>query len=125
MLPGPLFVSVETTDVVDSYYSPRMPFGKHRGKLLSDIPTGYLVWLHNWAEIDDRLADAVDQELGRRNEVDQSTPPLGLPDLRPLADDWYRQLAREFHPDLGGSNECMRAVNRGRELLIEMLGAAQ
>ncbi len=24
----------------------RMPFGKHKGKLLCDIPEDYLVWMH-------------------------------------------------------------------------------
>ena len=44
----------------------RMPFGKHRGRPLTEVPTDYLWWLHEnvdggriaeWAE--DELADRI------------------------------------------------------------------
>jgi hypothetical protein len=37
----------------------------------------------------------------------------------------YRQLAREFNPDKRGSHDSMVAVNRARDLLIEMTGGAR
>ncbi len=110
--------------MVDSYYSPRMRFGKHKGKLLTEIgDVGYLHWLLSLPDLDAGLRYSVTLEIERR-EAYQAEPTLNLPDLRPLADDWYRQLAREFHPDRGGSHEAMKGINRGRELLLEMLEAA-
>lgn len=47
----------------------RMPFGKHKGRLVSDLPTGYLKWLHGWlAERDgfDDLLEVVQAELNAR-----------------------------------------------------------
>jgi hypothetical protein len=38
-----------------------------------------------------------------------------------LVSQWYRSLSREYHPDLGGSHEAMKAVNRGRELLLQLM----
>ena len=38
-----------------------------------------------------------------------------------LVGSWYRTMAREFHPDHLGSHEGMLAVNRGRELLLELI----
>lgn len=43
-----------------------MPFGKHRGKRLVDVPTDYLAWLVS--EVDNRpwLISVVSEELDRR-----------------------------------------------------------
>lgn len=40
-----------------------MPFGRYKGGLLKDIPRGYLIWLHDKAEIDDGLRTAVAEVL--------------------------------------------------------------
>lgn len=99
-----------------------MRFGKFKGRPLSSIPdASYLLWLLSLTDLDPGLRYSVQRELERR-EAGQSQP-AAIPDLRPLANDWYRRLAREFHPDHGGTHEGMQAVNRGRELLLEMLEA--
>jgi hypothetical protein len=41
----------------------------------------------------------------------QETEPVGLTKVEKL----YRRLARERHPDRGGSNEMMQELNRARE----------
>jgi hypothetical protein len=95
-----------------------MPFGKYKGRPLSDIPeASYLLWLLSLRDLEAGFRFAVQRELDRR-EADQSTPRL--PDLRPVADEWRRRLAREFHPDFGGSHDAMKAVNRGYDVLIAM-----
>jgi hypothetical protein len=39
---------------------------------------------------------------------------------------WYRTLVREFHPDLRhGSHIGMLAINRARDLLIQLTGARE
>ena len=42
----------------------RMPFGKHKGMLFSEIPSDYLEWLYG-TELDEDLAYTVRQHLGR------------------------------------------------------------
>lgn len=45
----------------------RMPFGKHKGKLIKDLSTGYLSTLREKCEIKTRwLADSIDRELENR-----------------------------------------------------------
>lgn len=48
-----------------------MPFGKHQGESLDEIPTSYLKWLLD-IEIDEEdhpeLEDAVEAELGYRDD---------------------------------------------------------
>lgn len=54
----------------DSYSSFRMPFGKHKGVPLSDIPPQYLTWVSKWLEgIDgfEALKEAIKKEMESRN----------------------------------------------------------
>ena len=46
----------------------KMPFGKHKGKPLEEIPVDYLRWLYYEADIRDDLYEAVADELENRAE---------------------------------------------------------
>jgi len=100
-----------------------MPFGRHRGKPLENIPEDYLCWvLHECENIQPRLRRAIEQVLNPA-----TTPAPGVPaaSITTILAPWYRRLAQEFHPDVGGSHSEMKAVNRSRDLLLEMTGAEQ
>lgn len=101
----------------------RMPFGKHRGEELGNIPRDYLLWvLDNCDNISPTLRDEIRRILGiGRPSYSPPPPPPQTPLALPIVNEWYRRLAREFHPDLGGSHEAMKAVNRGRELMMELV----
>src|SRR5262245_7005106 len=45
-----------------------MPWGKHRGRRLTELPTGYLKWLLNADDMDAWLLYEVKQELRRRGQ---------------------------------------------------------
>src|SRR5262249_2316759 len=45
-----------------------MPWGKHRGRKLTDLPTGYLKWVINAADIDAWLVGQAKQELRKRGQ---------------------------------------------------------
>jgi hypothetical protein len=49
-------------------YAATMPFGKHRGRELIDLPTGYLRWLVRECNLDDELDRSVRAELARRGD---------------------------------------------------------
>lgn len=111
----------------------RMPFGRHKGERLEDIPTDYLEWCASTCKnLRPPLRAAILRELqGRGSEYRQHSdpdpphrqqhnpPPV---DVSATVAAWFRRMALEFHPDRGGSNDAMRAVNRGLELLKELLG---
>jgi uncharacterized protein (DUF3820 family) len=98
----------------------RMPFGKYKGMRLEDVPISYLEWV---LENCTNLSPSLRAEIFRLLDAEplDNVQALALPSL---ANRWYRQLSREFHPDLGGSHEGMKAINRAHDLLLEMAGVA-
>jgi|SRR5215471_20221096 len=94
----------------------KMPFGKYKGWELSKVPEDYLMWVLEECNIKEALATAIEIQLGLRvvETVDND-----------VVSRWYRQMASEFHPDKrGGTHLGMLAVNRGRELLLELMNNA-
>jgi hypothetical protein len=101
---------------------------------LSDIPTSYLEWLLRECDLDDDFQADIEEELefrgtrrhgsARRQTYQQeyrqsrpSPPPSGggaatMPaELSRSVEQWYRALCLDYHPDRGGSNEAMKAIN--------------
>jgi hypothetical protein len=113
----------------------RMPFGKHAGWLLEDVPSSYLAWaLRTCDNLDDWLREAIEEELEcrapprRRNP--RPGPPPGPPPPPPpppavlagVIDRWHRRLVMLHHPDRGGSTEVMQAINAAVDELRQMIG---
>jgi F420-0:gamma-glutamyl ligase-like protein len=94
----------------------QMPFGKHRGKELSNVPDDYLAWvLDNCERISPTLRDAIRARLG----LTPVSEPNPIDDA--LLNRWYRTLVMKYHPDRGGSVGEMQAVNEANDLLRTML----
>lgn len=102
-----------------------MPWGKHKGKPLKEVPDDYLMWVLDHADkANPTLKDAIRMHLGL-DENNKPIPPqsAGLPeDTKAKLKTWYRKLAKEFHPDRRGNTEAMIAINRAKQLLFETLG---
>ncbi len=99
-----------------------MPWGKYRGLDLTDdeIPSSYLMYLlevREWGHWEQRLKEAVADELRRR--VDSISEPSMCQEVIPEPVlDWrsvFRQAALKFHPDRGGNNAAMSVLNYLRE----------
>ena len=95
-----------------------MKFGKFRGRPLADLDDDYLSWLRTLA-LREPLRTGVEAEWRRRFNV-QASP--GLPaELREIArrlvNTGYRALAREAHPDAGGTTQAMQQLNSAVEAL--------
>ena len=73
-------VSFEALAEASRYH---MPFGKHRGKVLGEIPLGYLKWLHDLPELREPLKTNLLNELKRRRNLRaqqlEEDGPLGIP----------------------------------------------
>jgi len=103
----------------------RMPFGKHKGRPLSDVPTDYLCWLLDECDLRPGFRRAVDAELRGRlyGGAGRGDPGHAPPDdwLSEVLRRWYRELSLKYHPDRGGSHEAMVAVNDAHERLQRMV----
>lgn len=98
----------------------RMPFGKHRGVPIDQVPESYLVWcLDTIEDLSPTLRREIEVVLGIQ---ERPQPRAAL--VVSTVNTWYRRMAQQFHPDLGGSHEGMKAVNAGRELLLELAGGS-
>jgi hypothetical protein len=105
-----------------------MPWGKHRGELIADIPSSYLAWLvENADDLRHDLEMAIRDELARRFGRPCPVCARRRPEMprhaidAELVSQWTRRLALQFHPDRGGSDAAMAAINVGRELLLRMM----
>ncbi len=89
----------------------RMPWGKHKGVLLSKVPGSYLFWVLEESDTSDAMLMAlIRDELVRRLP---SRPAVAvqssLDKHRIIA--WCRRAALVCHPDHGGSVEAMKLIN--------------
>ncbi len=99
-----------------------MPFGKHKGKRLSEIPPGYLAWcLENIEDLDywlrhemEIIVRAATPEAPKQLDVTQSVRSQ----MRETVKRWYRHASMRHHPDHGGTDERQRVVNECYEDLL-------
>jgi hypothetical protein len=97
-----------------------MPFGKFKGIDISDLPDDYLKWLASLGDLKQPLRQAIDNEVEARREP--STPSaveIGFADE--IISAGVKKLALRHHPDVGGTEESMKAVNRAGEILRRMV----
>jgi hypothetical protein len=67
-----------------------LPFGKHKDKPLSDVPTAYLQWAIRECKLSSGLRTAVADELTRRGvEAPPPPPPPPIPRCRRCGDAGY------------------------------------
>jgi hypothetical protein len=83
-----------------------MPFGKYRGEYVADLPEGYLRWLWETVDLREPLLSAVRSAL----EGVSDHQPEAVNDSS-FVHQVYRRLSKKWHPDHGGSNAAMAAIN--------------
>jgi len=121
---------------MDAAYEFTMPFGKHKGKPVSEIPESYLNWLIDNVEMRPSLCLAVygaldqepviekyeakirdlKQQVGQLEDevIDSFRQRQRTPDNSVMfaqVEAVRRQYAKRFHPDLGGDGEIMTIRN--------------
>ncbi len=111
----------------------RMPFGKHKHKPLDEIPVSYLLWLMANVDMNPTLRYAVEEEIRSRREgarqytrppsQQQASQAVGTLNWESVLQRWHHQMVRRWHPDCGGSNEIMAAINSAVDNLRDMFRA--
>jgi putative quorum-sensing-regulated virulence factor len=105
-----------------------MPFGKHRGWPLADLPDDYVRWLRTLPDLREPLRSHIDEEWRVRwGAAHSSLPPLPrevIPVAEAIISTGLRVLTREHHPDVGGKTSAMQKINLATEWLREAVRAA-
>lgn len=101
-----------------------MPFGKHKGLPVAELPDDYLRWLWEDVELRDPLRSAVFNVYHARFvQGPSSTPPRHAVQAmaNAIVTTGYRKLALDHHPDHGGDTGKMQTLNAARDLLRNRL----
>jgi hypothetical protein len=105
-----------------------MPFGKHRGSEIADLPDDYLEWLLGLGDgLREPLRSAVTAEWRSRQRptaVVKALPEPVVSAAQQIVTAGYRKLAIERHPDRGGETGQMTALNLAAEVLRDWLREA-
>jgi hypothetical protein len=97
-----------------------MPFGKHSGTDIDELPDSYLQWLFWQDFLKPELADAVRLEIAGRwpdkihvQIIEAKPKRQPKKQMKTELQTVYRQMARRYHPDVAGpgSTRAMQAVN--------------
>jgi putative quorum-sensing-regulated virulence factor len=108
-----------------------MPWGKHKGVPLDQVPLGYLAWVLDvgYAARTPALLAGIRGEVARRLELHTTASPppprgrVGTPPqelgavLGELVATGYKHLALRAHPDRGGTTAAMQRLNALRDWL--------
>lgn len=98
-----------------------MPFGKHKGVPIGDLPLPYLEWLAALDDLREPLASHVTHEFYRRSGQERTYQGGSARDAltkeeRQVRSDLiakgYRALALQYHPDHGGTTTQMQLLNK-------------
>lgn len=99
-----------------------MPWGKFKGVPIYELEDSYLWWLYGRDVHDYFLGEEIEQEAHARwplkfvqhiTQVNPDIPPPFSGDVKAI----FRRLAMKYHPDHGGNNQAMAAINEFYELL--------
>jgi hypothetical protein len=104
-----------------------MPWGKHRGKPLSEVPISYLAWVLESCTPTRTLQQAIAVEVARRLDLPRLELPSPVPialrrTARKIVKAGFRAAAIKAHPDQGGTHEAMRQVLEAKDALERVLG---
>ena len=99
-------------------FSP-MPFGKHKGTPIDEMPLQYIEWLLTKDNVDGwllrELEESRDLQLNLRwSELHGNN---SVQRIRKV----YLECSKKWHPDKGGSTDAMQAINDFHEELMKEL----
>ena len=87
-----------------------MPFGMYKGQRIDEIPDDYLLWLCTVPLLREPLLSAVKLVMAQRQEEvrrNSEAAAVYCDRVRKI----YLNMAKKWHPDVGGTTQAMQAIN--------------
>lgn len=99
----------------------KFPFGKYKGHRLEDIPPSYLVYALKEFDLPIELMNSIKDTIIKDLGLEKIKDPFISTEININQVDYiYKKLAKKYHPDMGGNNETMKAINEFREELYSL-----
>ena len=131
----------------DGWDFEKIPFGKHKGALVHQLPHDYMRWCIDNIFLTQNIRLVMEYCLGlpyhstakpprqayppqppKSNKRTTAPPPetvappaAQISSVRGLVKLWYRRMSLRFHPDRGGSQDQQVVVNECYRVLLEEL----
>jgi hypothetical protein len=98
-----------------------MPFGKHKGTKISELPDDYLQWLLS-LDLREPLKSAVENEYQERECADNDgVPGVNVLVIDEIVSAGVRALSKKYHPDVGGDHRKMVSINQTADWIREQV----
>lgn len=99
-----------------------MPFGKHKGRAICDLPYDYLEWLVDEDFLKEPLRTRIQEEFDRRQYAQESELTVNVKLLDEIVEAGRRALSKRHHPDIpGGSHRAMVEINNAADWLKQQV----
>lgn len=92
----------------------RFLWGKYKGEPVRDVPDEYLIYIIGSSEA---TIDQLQQELDRRAQVASASQSWA----QRIVEAGFRTMAKQHHPDHGGSHSDMQELNAAAAALREIV----
>lgn len=98
----------------------KFPFGKYKGTPIEKLPLTYIVYaLQEFElpiELQDRLKIVLYDYFNMGELFLDFKCEIKIIDIEKT----YKEIAKKYHPDMGGSLEAMQGINEFREKLLRL-----
>ncbi len=98
------------------------PFGKYKGFDLYELPITYVVYALESFSLPDELRLDLQNILAEKLDLPLNTNSQTIGERTILS--VHKKMALLFHPDRGGDDNSMKAINAYKDALLESLNRA-
>lgn len=98
----------------------KFPFGKYKGQRLEDIPSSYLVYALKEFDLPEELTTCIKMVIVRDLDLNKFSNFFDTSINEKQINMVYKTLCKKYHPDMGGDNEAMKAINEFKTELLSL-----
>lgn len=100
----------------------RMPWGKHRGLSLDQVPPDYLLWLLTKPDLSPSLKPIIEQflDVDQPDDDAQPSPAAASVVLPGVLFRWWQEMERRYSDDDYADNRARHVIQEGLDVLKQL-----